>query len=92
MHATRQGKQDKDIEQHKREALNALIGKQVVHTLGVPCDLLTVQVRPLWEGHYRINVFVGAHAASAKVAHSFFLEADSDGAVIASTPKITRRY
>jgi hypothetical protein len=39
-----------------------------------------------------VNVFVGEGAASAKVAHSFFVAADADGKVIQSTPAITRRY
>jgi hypothetical protein len=39
-----------------------------------------------------VNILVGLDAASAKVAHSYFLVADSDGNVLASTPKITRQY
>jgi hypothetical protein len=54
--------------------------------------LHTVQVRHLWEDHYRVNVFVGLDAASAKVANSYFLVADSDGNIVASTPKITKQY
>jgi hypothetical protein len=61
-------------------------------TLGAPGDLLQVQVRLLWADHYRVNVFVGLDAASARVANSFFLVADSDGNITASTPKITRQY
>jgi hypothetical protein len=39
-----------------------------------------------------VNVLVGAEAASAKVAHSYFLVADLDGNIVESTPTITRRY
>jgi hypothetical protein len=46
----------------------------------------------LWEDHYRVNVFVGVDAASAKVANSYFLVADIDGNILTSTPKITRQY
>jgi hypothetical protein len=53
---------------------------------------LGTQVRPLWQDHYRVNVFIGADAASAKIAHSYFLVVNSDGNIIASTPKITRQY
>jgi hypothetical protein len=87
-----QDKQHTDPEIQKRQQRNAVIGKHVLHTLGQPGDLHRVQVRPLWEDHYRVNILVGADAVSAKVAHSYFLVADSDGNIIASTPKITRQY
>jgi hypothetical protein len=92
MPTAQQREQHNDAEQHKRETLNALIGAQVIRTLGEPNGLHTVQVRRLWEDHYRVNVFVGVDATTAKVAHSYFLVADGDGNVIASTPEITRRY
>jgi hypothetical protein len=81
-----------EVEQHRRAALKALMGEQVMRALGQPGSLYQVQVRPLWEDHYRVNVFVGVDAASAKVAHSYFLVADSDGKIVASTPKITKTY
>jgi hypothetical protein len=66
--------------------------RQQMSTLGQPADLHGAQVRLLWKDHYRVNVLVGADAVSAKVAHSYFLVADGDGNIIASTPKITREY
>jgi hypothetical protein len=39
-----------------------------------------------------VNVFVGDDAASLKVAHSYFLQADGDGRVLTSSPAITRAY
>ena len=71
---------------------SVLIGKQVLDALGQPGGLVKTQVRPLWQDHFRVNVFVGVDAASAKVAHSYFLVVDGDGTIIASTPKITRQY
>lgn len=71
---------------------DAVIGKHVLHTLGQPNDFQSVQVRHLWGDHYRVNVFAGVDVASAKVTHSYFLIADSNGNVVESTPKITRRY
>ena len=76
----------------EREQLRAVIGKQVLDALGRPGDLLGMQARPLWQDHYRVNVFVGVDAASAKIAHSYFLVVDGEGTIIASTPKITRQY
>jgi hypothetical protein len=77
---------------HTPEDRNDLIGGRVIHALGKPGDLLKVQTWPLWENHYRVNVFVGADLASAKVANSFFLTADGDGNILESTPKITKQY
>lgn len=92
MATTQQREQQKDVERLKRETLGTLIGEQVVHTLGDPRGLHKVQVRPLWENRYRVNILVGADAACAKVAHSYFLTTDNDGNILASTPKITRQY
>ena len=64
----------------------------MLHALGEPGDLLRVQVRPLWEGNYRVNVFVGVNAASARVANSYFVVADGDGNVLESTPEVRRLY
>ena len=62
MPTTQRPKQRADTEQHEREMLNALIGEQLLHTLGEPGDLLKVQVRPLWEDRYRVNVLTGGDA------------------------------
>jgi hypothetical protein len=71
---------------------NAAIGRNVLHGLGQPGALLRVDVRHLWDDHFRVNVVVGPDAASARIAYSYFLVADGAGNVIASTPKLTRRY
>ena len=80
------------VEGHEREILKALIGKQVLHALGEPRNLLKVQVRPLWDGNYRVNVLVGADAACATIPHSYFVVADGDGKILAATPKLHRHY
>jgi hypothetical protein len=75
-----------------RQRLFAAIGKHVLRTLGQPTDLREVQVRQLWKDRYRVNVLVGVDAASVRVAHSYFVETDGDGNVLAATPKITNLY
>jgi hypothetical protein len=85
-------KQRRAQEKEERQHLAAAIGKRVIHTLGKPGDLHLVQVRHLWEDHFRVNVLVGGDAASAKIVHSYFLVADLDGNIIESTPKITKQY
>src|SRR5262245_10628772 len=74
------------------EAHAAVIGAGVLRVLGRPSGLRAVQVRPLWGRHFRVNVLVGVDAASAQVAHSYFLEADGDGTILASSPGLTRQY
>jgi hypothetical protein len=74
------------------QRLHAVIAKQVMSTLGRPDDFQRVQVRPLWQDHYRVNVLVGVDAASIKVAHSYFMVAEGGGNIIASTPPLSRQY
>jgi hypothetical protein len=89
MPTTQERAQQKELEQHEREALNAVIGEQVVHMLGGPGDLLRVQVRPLWGHYYRANVYVGKDVTSARIGNSYFMEVDGAGNIVASTPKLT---
>jgi hypothetical protein len=76
-------------EQPRREGV---IRSYVLRALGQPTDLYTVQIRRLWDDHYRVNVFVGVDAVSATVAHSYFLVFDSTGKISACTPGIKSEY
>ncbi len=71
---------------------SGLIKKWVLDMLGEPVDLREVQVRRLWPDRYRVNILVGVDAASVRIAHSFFLEANRDGDIVGSTPGITKQY
>jgi hypothetical protein len=92
MPTTQQSPQHEGMEQHRLDNLTDVIGEQVIHLLGSPPGLFKVQVRPLWGNCYRVNVFVGADAASVRVAHSYFLTTDSDGKITAPSPKIAKEY
>jgi hypothetical protein len=92
MPQVQQRNQPDDMEQHKRKLLNALIGEQVIRTLGRPASLYEVQVRPLWEGRYRVNVLIGEDAVSAKISSTYFVEADSGGHIVESRPTITKQH
>lgn len=81
-----------EMKQARSETLNNLISEQVIHALGTPIDLRNVQVRKVWDDHYRVNVFVGMNAGSVRVANSFLVVSDSDGRLIGSTPTITKQY
>jgi len=83
---------DDSIDRQTRDTRNDLIAKQVVRSLGSPTDLFSVQVRPLGTDRYRVNVFVGKSATSARIAESFFLTADDEGKILVSSPEITRLY
>ena len=91
MPTTEQHDQNKEMERDKADTLNARVGAQVMHTLGMPLGLHDVQVRRLWDDCYRVNVITG-ETASPKIANSYFVKADSDGNIVESTPKITKQY
>lgn len=88
--------QARDAEQppgpQRAEALRSLIAGQVVKALGAPTAPYRVQVRPLWGRSYRVNVLIGPEVFSAGVADSFFVTVDDDGTVVASDPRIIRKY
>jgi hypothetical protein len=92
MTTAQQREQDRNRERGELQRRHAAIRGQVIRTLGTPGDLLDVQVRPLWDETYRVNVLVGEDATSTRVAHSYFLVADGEGNILACTPAITKRY
>jgi hypothetical protein len=87
-----QGKQQAEQAIQTHAQREGVILGQLLQALGRPATLYRVEVRHLWEAHYRANVFVCADAASTRVAHSFFIVADEDGNIISSVPDITRKY
>lgn len=92
MEKTRDPEKSDDNDLRKHTARNVLIGKNVLNGLGEPSDLLQIQVRPLWNQNYRVNILVGGNFASARVANSYFLKVDEDGNPIESTPRLKRQY
>jgi hypothetical protein len=92
MATKQQDKQNAVQEVQKHEQRSALISGHIIRTIGQPEALRRVDVKQLWEHHYRVNVLVGVNNASARVAHSYFLVTDSDGNVVTAEPKLTRQY
>jgi hypothetical protein len=74
------------------ERRGAAIAGRVLRALGLAEPPRRVEVRPLWGDHYRVNVLVGEDAASVRIAHSFFVVTDGEGAILASTPQITAQH
>jgi hypothetical protein len=72
--------------------LTEVIGRAVLDQLGLPDNFLRVRASQLWAGQFRVNVFVGSDATSARVAHTYFLAADAAGKILNSVPAITRQY
>jgi hypothetical protein len=92
MPTTPKDQQHTGSEKQAHQERGAAIGRRVMNALGRPLALHWVRVRPLWEDHYRVNILIGEDAASARIAHSFFLVADEDGTIRAATPAIARQY
>ena len=92
MPTTPQGDRTSPEESSRRGALHSLIGCHVISSLGRPEHMRKVHVYPVGHDTFRVNVEVGENAATARIAESFFLTADSEGNILASTPKIVRMY
>ena len=82
----------KDQDKQARQQRKAAIVRHVMDILGQPQDLHRVQVRHLWDDHYRVNVLLGDDPASTRVGHSYFLVVDGQGNVLTSTPEIVKQY
>jgi hypothetical protein len=68
------------------------IREHVLAALGTPPVGHEVQVRPLWANYFRVNVLLGESVTCRTVAHSFFLQTDSEGRVLESSPELIQRY
>jgi hypothetical protein len=92
MSARQEEKRLQELESQKGGLLEAVVGDYVVGRLGRPPGLRRVQARLVFGSRYRVNVFVGDDASTARIAHSYFLEADGDGKILSSSPALTRVY
>jgi hypothetical protein len=70
------------------DQLKRLIGGQVLRALGGAAGKGRVEVRPLWDGYYRVNVVVGDGPGCVTIPRSYFLRADGAGNVLESTPAL----
>jgi hypothetical protein len=78
--------------QQETDRREAVIAAGLMRVLGRPADFLRTTARLLWGSCYRVNVFVGPHVASARIAHSFFVEANGDGKILTCRPPLTKAY
>ena len=84
--------EDFDRKPESTQQVLATIGRNVTALLGRPRDLFQVAVRPLWDNHYRVNVYLGTESVAATIANSYFLTVDARGNILDSSPKVTREY
>ena len=92
MTTTRQGDQLWVADRDRRAARHDLFARHVARTQGPPLDLLKAQVRPLGADHYRVNVMTGDDPTAVRIPHSYFVAADEQGNILASTPAIRKEY
>ena len=92
MPAKRERESPVEVEQKGDEALDAVVGRQVLLALGRPPKMLRLQVKCLWPAFYRVNVFVGGDTAHATIANSYFVRTSSDGHILKADPAITMQY
>lgn len=81
-----------DLDHEQRSQQTARVAEQVIRDLGRSERLQRVDIRPLWSGCYRANVYLGPDAISLRLAHSYFLKVDAAGNVVAAIPPITKQY
>jgi hypothetical protein len=79
------------IDQNAKRLASAIC-LNIMASLGRPSDFLRITARQITGNGYRVNVVTGADAASARIAHSFFITADADGNVTTSAPAILKHY
>jgi hypothetical protein len=80
-----------DKEQQGAEKVKTLIVGHVLRALGGAGGKGRLQVRPLWDEYYRVNVVVGDGPGCFTIARSYFLRTDGAGNVLESTPELTKR-
>jgi hypothetical protein len=72
--------------------LEGVVADRVMAALGRPADFLRAAARQVSGDFYRVNVYAGPHAGSARVAHSFFVTADEGGRILSCNPPLEREY
>jgi len=79
------------IERSAKRLANAIC-LNVIGALGRPIDFLRITARQITEYGYRVNVITGPNNATTRIAHSFFVTVDANGALTGSDPAIVKQY
>jgi hypothetical protein len=90
MSAAQTAEPGEDKELRDTEKLKTSIRAHVLRALGEPGVKSRVQVRPLWGAYYRVNIVVEEGPGCVTIPRSYFLKTDVAGAILESTPKLTK--
>lgn len=91
MPAAPTGEPTRRTEMHEGEERKDVIRNQVLRQLGEAPGKGRVQVRPLWDHFYRVNVMIEDDLGCVRIVCSYFLETDATGTIVASTPRLGKR-
>lgn len=69
----------------------AVVTRQIIRDLGAPPRLQHIDVKRLWESHYRVNFWCD-DAGVPRLAHSYFAEVSLSGSIVRVDPAIERIY
>ena len=71
------------------------IARKILADLGKPSDLARIDVRPLWDECFRVNVLCTTSLGMmeiTRITDSFFIMTSADGEIVGSSPTIRHRY
>jgi hypothetical protein len=75
------------------DSLNSVVGFNIMAALGRPTSFNRIDVHELWKDHYRVNIVIGeVDSFNWRIAHSYYVVADKDGKICATTPRLQKTY
>ena len=88
-------KEELKKEEPKQPDFSPVIRDAVLERLGKPKDFWKVDVKPLWENRFRVNVWteeMGRIGPTHRIVDSFFIIASPEGGIVESRPQISKKY
>ena len=88
-------KEDVKKDEPKQPDFSPVIQEAVLERLGKPDDFWKVDVKPLWENRFRVNVWteqMGRIGPTHRIVDSFFIVASPEGGIVESRPQISKKY
>ena len=84
------------VKEQDAEVLDA-IGQQIMDKLGTPDRFYRIDVNPLWDTKFRVNVYCEEGESrtifkSFRITDSFFVVTSPEGGILRSIPEIETKY